>query len=87
MPHSNFKERFHLLGSGIGKCPCGQIFNFTSERDQEMKFQLHHKVCPKPVDSKQVPIPKKAMTLKEQQLDDAERKRKAYDNHQKYLSS
>ena len=39
MPHSNFKERFHQFNSGIGKCPCGQTFEYTSERDIKMKLR------------------------------------------------
>ena len=30
------------------KCPCGQTFIYNSDRDQEMKMQLHKKVCPNP---------------------------------------
>ena len=36
MPHSNFKERSHQFNSGIGKCPCCQTFEYTSERDMKM---------------------------------------------------
>ena len=81
MPHSNFKEKYHLLGSGVGKCPCYKTFDVTSERDQEMKFRLHHKFYPKLVGFKQVMISKKAMMPREQQLDDVERKRKVHENH------
>ena len=38
MPHSNFEERSHQFNSGIGKCPCGQTFEYTSERDMAMKL-------------------------------------------------
>ena len=41
MPHSTFEEGFHQNGSGMAKCPCGQTFDFASERDRKMK-QLHH---------------------------------------------
>ena len=57
-------------------CPCRQTLKFTSERDREIKFRMHRKVCPNPVNTKQILIANKSMTLKEQQLDDAERKRK-----------
>ena len=40
MPHSNFKERSQAFNTGIGKCSCGQIFDFASERDQKMKLRL-----------------------------------------------
>ena len=38
MPHSNFKERSQEFNTGVGKCPCGQTFEYTSERDMKMKF-------------------------------------------------
>ena len=38
MGHSIFKERSHPYGSGVGKCPGGQIFDFTSERDMNIKL-------------------------------------------------
>ena len=62
-------------------CPSGQTLKFTSERDREIKLRMHHKVCPNPVNTKQILIPKKSMTLKEQQHDDAERKRNVSENH------
>ena len=68
MPHSTFKERSHMLNSGVGKCPCGQTFDYTSERDLNMKLRMHCKFCSKPVEgSQQIRKPKKVMTLKEQQ--------------------
>ena len=66
MPHGTFKERLHLFNSGIVKCPCGQTFNYASERDLYMKVRMHCKVCPNPPEaSKPVRIPKKAMTRRE----------------------
>ena len=38
MPNSNFKERSHTFSSGIGQCSCGQTFDYTSERDMNMKL-------------------------------------------------
>ena len=38
MPHSNFKDKAYEFNSGIGKCPCGQTFEYTSERDMKMKL-------------------------------------------------
>ena len=68
MPHSNFEKRYHSLNSGIGKCSCGQTFNFTSEKDVNMKLQMHSKFCSdQPEASKSVRIPKKAMMLREKQ--------------------
>ena len=74
MPHSTFKERSHPFNSGAGKCPCSQTFDFASERDWDMKLRMHHKFCPKPPEgSKHIRAPKKAPTLREQQLNEAER--------------
>ena len=81
MTHSNFKERSRLLGSGVGKCPCGKTFNFTSEGDCDMKFRRHSKLCSKPVGSRQIRTPKKATTLREQQLNDALRRRRFHLNN------
>ena len=73
MPHSNFKERSHTLYSGVGKCPCGQTFNFASEREQNMKIQMHCKVCPNPPEaSMQIKGPKNAMTRREFQKDEVD---------------
>ena len=87
MPHSKFKERVFLLNLGAGKCPCGQTFHYESETVWDMKFQLHSKVCSKPVVEgfREHMISKKAMTMKEQQHDELERMR-FYNHHQKYLS-
>ena len=66
MPHSNFKERSHAFNTGVGKCSCGQTFDFTSERDMKMKLRMHRKFCsnpPKGFDKIRAPL--KAMTLKE----------------------
>ena len=58
MPHSNFKERSHQFNSGIGKCPCGQTFEYTSERDMKMKLRMHHRFC-----SNKIRSPGKALTI------------------------
>ena len=80
MPHSNFKERSHELNAGVGKCPCGQTFNFMTERDQEIKHRMHRKFSSNPPkSSKPVRMPKKAMTLREQQLNEAEKIRKVHE--------
>ena len=66
MPHSNFKERSHTFNLGMGKCSCGQTFDFESERDMNMKFRMHRKFCCDPPKSvEQIRIPKKAMMLRE----------------------
>ena len=77
MPHSNFKERSLTFNIGVGKCSCGQTFDYVSERDQKMKFCLHSKFCSNPPKSFQwISMPKKAMMLRENQLNEAERMRK-----------
>ena len=74
MPHSNFKDKAYEFNSGIGKCPCGQTFEYTSERDMKMKLRMHHRFCSNPpVAFDKIGIPKKATTLREQQLTEAEK--------------
>ena len=77
MPHSNFKERSHQFNSGIGKSPCGQTFEYTSERDMKMKLRMYRRFCSNPpVAFDKIGIPKKSCTLREQQLNEVERIRK-----------
>ena len=74
MAHSNFKERSQEFNTGVGKCPSGQTFKYTSERDMKMKFRMHRRFCSNPpVAFDKIGIPKKATTLREQQLNEAER--------------
>ena len=80
MLHSNFKERSFTFNMGAGKCSCGQTFDFTSEKDMNMKFRMHRKFCSKPPKSyKRVSMPNKAMTLKEYQNNEAEKMRKVHE--------
>ena len=82
MLHSNFKERSYTLNSGVGKCSCGQTFHFVSEKDMNMKLQMHCKFCSKhPKSFKQVRKPNKATTLRKQQLNEAERIQRVHDHH------
>ena len=77
--NGNFKERSHQFNSGVGKCPCGQTFDSASERDMNMKLRMHHKFCFKLAEGfRQIGTPKKATTLREQQLNEAKRKRKVH---------
>ena len=77
MPHRNFKERSQEFNTGVEKCPCGQTFEYTSERDMKMKFRMHHRFCSNPpVAFDKIGISKKATTLREQQLNETERIRK-----------
>ena len=79
MPHSNFKNKAYEFNSGIGKCPCGQTFEYTSERDMKMKLRMHLRFCCNlPKGFEKIGIPKKAMTLREQQLAEAERMHKVH---------
>ena len=79
MPHSNFKERSQEFNTGVGKCLCGQTFEYTSGRDMRMKLRMHCRFCSNPPKGfNKIGIPKKAMTLREQQLNEAERIRKAH---------
>ena len=82
MPHSNFKERSFTFNSGVGKCSCGQTFDFASEKDMNMKHQLHRKFCSKPLKNlNNIRNPNKATMLREQQLNEAERIRRVHNNN------
>ena len=79
MPHSNFKDKAYEFNLGIRKCPCGQTFEYTSERDMKMKLRMHRRFCSNPpVAFDKVGILKKVMTLREQQLNEAERMREVH---------
>ena len=79
MPHSNFKERSQEFNTGVGKCLCCQTFEYTSERDMKMKLRMHHRFCSNPPKGFcKIGILKKATTLREQPLNEAERMRKVH---------
>ena len=79
MPHSNFKRKVTDNGARVGKCPYGQTFECESERELAMKCRMHHRFCSNPpVAFDKIGIPKKACTLREQQLTEAERIRKVH---------
>ena len=79
MPHSDFKERSQEFNTGVGKCPCCQTFEYTSERDMKMKLRMHCRFCSNPQKGfYKIGIPKKATTLREQQLNEAERMHKVH---------
>ena len=79
MPHSSLKERSHQFNLGVGKCPCSQIFDYASERDVKIKLRIHRKFCFYPPKRfNKIRVPKKAMTLREQQLNETERMRKVH---------
>ena len=84
MPHSNFKERSQEFNTGVGKCPCGQTFEYASERYMKMKLRMHCRFCSNPPKGfNKIGILKKATMLREQQFNKAERMHKL---HKKYLS-
>ena len=52
---------------------------YTSEKGMKMKLQMHRRFCSNPLKGfDKIGIPKKAMTLREQQLTEAERTRKVH---------
>ena len=79
MPHSNFKERSQEFNTGVEKCLCGQTFEYTSEIDMKMKLRMHCRSCSNPPKGfDKIGIPKKVTTLREQQLNEAERMHKVH---------
>ena len=73
MPHSNFRERSRTFSLGVGKCSCGQTFDFASERDMNMTLQMHCKFCSNPPKSfKRISMPKKTTTMREYHNNEAE---------------
>ena len=79
MPHSNFKDKAYAFNTGVGTCSCGKTFEYASERDMKMKFRMHFRFCSNPpVAFDKISVPKKATTLREQQLAEAEMMRKVH---------
>ena len=79
MSHSDFKDKAYAFNTGVEKCSCGKTFEYASERDMKMKLRMHLKFCSNPpLAFSKKGIPKKATTLKEQQLNEAERIRKVH---------
>ena len=79
MPHSNFKRKATEFEAGVGRCSCGQTFKCASKRELAMKRRMHCRFCSNPpVAFDKIGIPKKAATLREQQLNEAERIRKVH---------
>ena len=79
MPHSSFKRKDTEFGAGVGRCPCGQIFECASKRELAMNHRMHRRFCSNPpVAFNKIGIPKKACTMREQQLNEAERVRKVH---------
>ena len=79
MPQSNFKERSQTFNTGVGKCSCGKTFEYASERDMKIKLRMHRRFCSNPpVAFDKIRVSKKACTMREQQLNEAERIRKVH---------
>ena len=79
MPHSNFKRKAAEFEAGVGKCSCGQSFECASERELAMKHRMHCRFCSNlPVAFDKIGIPKKACTIREQQLNEYERTKKVH---------
>ena len=79
MPRSSFKWRATEFNTGAGKCSCGQTFECASEREIAMKRRMHRRFCSNPlVAFNKIRVSKKATTMKEQQLNEAERIRKVH---------
>ena len=79
MPHSNFKDKAYVFNTGVGKCLCGKIFEYASERDMKMELRMHLKFCSNPpVAFDKIGIPKKSCMLREQQFAEAERMKKVH---------
>ena len=79
MPHSSFKRKATEFEAGVGRCSCGQTFECASQRELAMKRRMHRRFCSnRPVAFNKIGIPKKAATLREQQLNEAERIRKVH---------
>ena len=79
MTHSNFKERNHEISTGVGKCSCGQTFDYSSHRDMKLKLRLHLKLCKNPPKgTHKIAVPKKATTFMEHQLSATMRRREVH---------
>ena len=79
MPHSNFKRKATEFEAGVGRCSCGQTFECASKRELAMKRRMHRRFCSNPpVAFDKIKVSKKACTMREQQLNEAERMRKVH---------
>ena len=79
MPQYNFKDKAYAFNTGVGKCSCDKTFEYASERDMKMKLRMHLRLCSNPpVAFDKIRVPKKATTLREQQLAESERMRKVH---------
>ena len=85
MPHSNFKRKVTDNGARVRKCDCSQTFECATEQELAMKFRIYRRFCSNlPLTFDKIGFPKKACTLREQQLAEAKRMKRV---HNKYLSN
>ena len=71
MPHSNFKSKVTEFEAGVGRCSCGQTFECAYERELAIKRKMDRRFCSNPpVAFDKIGIPKKALILREQQLNE-----------------
>ena len=74
MPQSSFKRKATEFEAGVGRCSCGQTFECAYKQELAMNHRMHHRFCSNPpVAFNKIGIPKKACTMREQQLDEVER--------------
>ena len=79
MPDSNFKRKVTEFETRVRRCSCGQTLECASERELAMKRRMHLRFCSNPpVAFDKIGIPKKACTMREQQLNETERIRKVH---------
>ena len=79
MPHSNFKDKAFEFNLGIGKCSCGNTFEYASEKDMKMKLQMHLRFCSNPPKGfDKIRVSKKSCTMREQHVAEAERMKKVH---------
>ena len=79
MPHSNCKQRSYENNTGVGKCSCGQTFDYSSPRDMELKCKLHRRFCQNPPKGEQkLGIPMRATTFMEHQTGASKRRRELH---------
>ena len=81
MPHSNFKDKAYAFNTGVEKCSCGKAFEYASERNMKNEASNASQVLSNPPAAfDKIRVSKKAMTLREQQLAEAERMKKFITN-------
>ena len=79
MPHSSFKRRATEFNTRVGKSSCSQTLKCLLEREIAMKCRMHHRFCSNPpVAFDKISVSKKACTMRDQQLNEAERIRKVH---------